>query len=31
MDKTEQDTGIPVKILKENAEYFVKYICLPSI
>ena len=23
-----QDTDIPVKILNENAEYFVEYICL---
>ena len=28
MNKTVQDTDIPVKILKENAEYFAEYICL---
>ena len=28
MNKATQDTAIPVKILKENAEYFTEYICL---
>ena len=27
MNKAVQDTDIPVKILKENAEYFAEYIC----
>ena len=28
MNKAVQDTDIPVKILKENAEYLAEYICL---
>ena len=28
LNKSEQDTDIPVKILKENADYFAEHICL---
>ena len=28
MNKAVEDIGIPVKLLKENAEYFAEYICL---
>ena len=28
MNKAVQDTDIPVKILKENTEYFAEYICV---
>ena len=31
MNKAVHDTDIPVRILKENAEYFAEYICFQFI